>query len=99
MFVFMSKEVALSVAGFLNARFAERVQQEGHSFNVVRFAAEVGLERGTLLNLMDEKKIVQGVDSDVISALYKKYGDAFMVALAADGTKAKKRKEEKKKKG
>lgn len=103
MFIYMTKDVALSVAKFLNARFSDRVAIEGHSFSVVQFAKEIGVERGTLLNMMNEKKVVQGVDSDVISALYAKYQNDFMIAFAADGARAKAikeaKKEAKKKKG
>ena len=98
MLILMTKDHAISLAKFLNGRFASGVEAEGHGFKVTQFSKELKIKRSTLLNLMDERKPVEGLDSDILMALWNAYGADVMNALQGDGEIVRRRKEEKEQK-
>jgi len=99
--IHMTKSQALNLARFLNHDYSLRVDKFGHGYSVQSFADELKIKRGTLGNLMDERKPVQGLDADILMALYDFYKDEVMQALRGDAEVVKRNKEAaaKKKKG
>lgn len=81
--IFMSKRQWGTLAQFLNAQFAKRVAEHGHSYSVTRFARELHMSRSTLTRYMDEKRdeVIEGMDLDILLNMYAVFGDELMVAL------------------
>jgi predicted transcriptional regulator len=79
----MTKKQWGSLARYLNAQFAKRVEEHGHSYSLTRFAKELGLARSTLTRYMDERRedVIEGMDLDILLNMYAVFGDDLMQAL------------------
>lgn len=82
----MSKKQWGSLARYLNAQFAKRVEQHGHTYSLTRFASELKIARTTLTRYMDEKRegVIEGMDLDHLLSMYRTFGDDFMQALGEE---------------
>lgn len=83
MLIFMTNSQWGSLARYLNAQFAKRVEKYGHSYTLARFARELNIARSTLTRYMDEKReeVIEGMDLDILLNLYTVFEDDFMKAL------------------
>lgn len=80
----MTPKQSHSLARFLNRKYADRVADKGHGYSVKQFASDLGIKRSTLIRLMDERNVVEGMDTAVFLALYDEYGAEVIDALRTD---------------
>lgn len=81
--LYMTKKQWGSLARYLNAQFAKRVEVHGHSYSLVQFSRELVIARPTLTRYMDERReeVIEGMDLDILLKLYAVFGDDLMQAL------------------
>lgn len=88
--IHMTKKQWGSLARYLNAQFAKRVEQHGHSYSLTRFSRELHIARTTLTRYMDEGRedVLEGMDLDILLAMYAVFGDELMQALSEERGRA-----------
>jgi hypothetical protein len=81
--IHMTKQQWGSLARYLNAQFAKRVEKHGHSYSLTRFADELHMARSTLTRYMDENReeVLEGMDLDILLNMYSVFGGDLMQAL------------------